>query len=105
VWSTYTTEMKRLHGGPLLDLLLKKMLAKTGAGLLAPIEEGTVLSGGRNSKILMYSAHDSTLARIMNTLGIFHPHNPPYAAALILELHQNEIDKSHFVKVRKYMLH
>jgi len=99
-WPTFTDEMKRLRGGPLLDLLFKKMQAKAGL-LLASLDDGAVFAGGKNSKILLYSAHDSTLSRIMNTLGIFFPHNPPYAAALIFELHLNESTKSHYVKVGK----
>ncbi|OXA61492.1 prostatic acid phosphatase [Folsomia candida] len=95
-WSTFTDEMKRLRGGPLLDLLLKNMLAKTGAlGYSSPEEKHMVVGGG-GRKMLLYSAHDSTLSRIMNTIGVFHPHNPPYASSLLVELH---FEDDHFVKV------
>lgn len=88
--------MKRLRGGPLLDLLLKNMLAKTGAlGYSSPEEKHMVVGGG-GRKMLLYSAHDSTLSRIMNTIGVFHPHNPPYASSLLVELH---FEDDHFVKV------
>lgn len=76
------------------------MLAKTGGIHLSTPEEKHMVVGGGNRKMLLYSAHDSTLSRIMNTMGVFHPHNPPYAAAFMLELHWDSDHTDHYVKVR-----
>jgi hypothetical protein len=95
--------MKRLKGGPLLDLLLKNMVAarKKGGFVRPAIEDRHSYVVGGNRKMLMYSAHDSTLSRIMNTIGIFFPHNPPYASALMIELHKSQSNdgSDHFVKI------
>jgi len=80
--------MKRLHGGPFLDMLLKNM-------------ENSA-NGTCSKKLYMFSAHDSSLTRIMNTLEIFKPHNPPYAAALMIELHQVFNENDFYVKVSKW---
>lgn len=36
--------------------------------------------------VWMYSAHDLTVACVLNTLRVFEPHCPPYASAVMLEL-------------------
>ncbi|CAL8098907.1 unnamed protein product [Orchesella dallaii] len=97
-WPTYTDEMKRLWGGPLLGLLIKNMMAIAGH-LGSNPEDAHSVSHGVNRKMLMYSAHDSTLARIMNTMGVFEPHCPPYAAALIVELHRDPDTHEYYVEI------
>lgn len=94
--------MKRLWGGPLLNLLIKNMQAiAVPLGGSSNPDDAHSVSHGVNRKMLMYSAHDSTLARIMNTMGVFDPHCPPYAAALFVELHQHVDTKEYFVEVIK----
>lgn len=97
-WPTYTDEMKRLWGGPFLHHLLKNMQAIAGNLGSSPDESVHSLSKGTRRKMLMYSAHDSTLERIMNTMGVFQPHCPPYASALIIELHQ-DLNKDYYIEV------
>ena len=43
----------------------------------------------------MYSAHDVTLAAFLSALGVFNGIQPPYAAMVLLELHEPRPD--HFV--------
>ena len=38
-------------------------------------------------KIYMYSAHDTTVAPILHTLGVFNNIAPPYASMVMVELH------------------
>jgi len=69
MFRTSTDEAKRLRAGPLLHQILEAMKKSP-------------------KKFLMYSAHDSTLARLMGAMGLFDSIPPPYASALIFELHQ-----------------
>ena len=48
-------------------------------------------------KMYLYSAHDHTVAALLNTMGVFNQIPPPYASAVIWELHQYK--DSHFVRV------
>lgn len=38
----------------------------------------------------MYSAHDSTVANLLNTLKMFEIHSPPYAATILLEMRKHK---------------
>ncbi|OXU18976.1 hypothetical protein TSAR_000201 [Trichomalopsis sarcophagae] len=74
---TYNTLLKRLKSGPLLKNMIEHMHQKS-KGALTP-----------DRKLWIYSAHDETVANLMNTLNIFEPHCPPYAATLLVELRMN----------------
>jgi lysosomal acid phosphatase len=39
-------------------------------------------------KLFVYSAHDTTVANILMTLGIFDAQTPAYTASILLELHK-----------------
>lgn len=76
---TYTTLLARLKSGPLLKEILMHFHNKT-QGKLEP-----------NRSYWVYSAHDTTVANILNTLGVFEKmgyHNPPYRATVLFELRQ-----------------
>ena len=45
------------------------------------------LSPDRN--IWMYSGHDTTVAALLNAMGVFEPHIPPFAAAVMVELRKD----------------
>jgi Histidine acid phosphatase. len=51
----------------------------------------------KKKKIWIYSAHDTTVANLLNTLNIFDLHCPPYTAAVMIELHQK--DDEYYVNV------
>jgi lysosomal acid phosphatase len=52
------------------------------------------------TKFFMYSAHDTTLVNVLNTLGLLDLQIPPYSSAFIMELHKkrNE-DGFYFVNI------
>lgn len=68
-------EMARLLSGPLLKDMLRGFQTKI-EGQMTP-----------NRGIWMYSAHDTTVADLLNILGLFDPpHNPPFTATVMMEL-------------------
>ena len=86
----YNLEMQRLRGGPLVHELLHNFNEKASSVM------------DKRRKFFMYSGHDTTLAVLMNTIGVYDPHElPPYASVLILELweQENEINSTYNVKV------
>lgn len=70
---TLTEELKRLKGGP----WLKEVIDHTDR-LLTEKDDPPV-------KMFMYSAHDTTVAPILHTLGVFNGLAPPYASLIMLE--------------------
>ncbi|XP_029645989.1 prostatic acid phosphatase [Octopus sinensis] len=81
-----TPEMARLKGGPLLKTMLNNMQNKIHS------------KPDFKTKLFMYSAHDKTVAALSHALKIFNHVMPPYASTLILELHQNNLNK-YFVRI------
>lgn len=85
-YKTYTPLLARLKSGPLLKEILmnfdNKSLSK------------------EKTNLWIYSAHDTTVANMLNTLGVFKAigyHNPPYTATVMFEL--REINQQFFVQV------
>lgn len=81
---TYTRELARLKIGPLLSEIFDRFINKT-------------ISKEFSRTLHMYSAHDSTIANILNTLKIFEMHSPPYCACIMIEL--RILNKIPFVSV------
>ncbi|KAI5713220.1 hypothetical protein M8J76_003193 [Diaphorina citri] len=79
-----TPALKRLKAGPLVEDIVKHMVAKSKDKL-------------KKKKIWIYSAHDTTVANLLNTLNIFDLHCPPYTAAVMIELHQK--DDEYYVNI------
>lgn len=76
---TMERDMARLVSGPLLMDMLKGFQMKV-EGKMKP-----------NRGIWMYSAHDTTVSDLLNTLRVFDPpHNPPFTATVLLELRMIE---------------
>ncbi|XP_059611252.1 prostatic acid phosphatase isoform X2 [Phlebotomus argentipes] len=76
-FSTYcsTPQLARLKSGPILKEMLERFVNKT---------EGTLKP---DRSLWIYSAHDVTVGNLLNILGLFDPpHNPPFAACVMLEL-------------------
>lgn len=88
---TLTHEAKRIRAGPLLHKILTSI-------------QKFINSAPNSKKFLMYSAHDSTLGRLMGALEIFDPIVPPYASALMIELHRDP-DSDYYVKVNFNVIH
>eukprot|EP00092_Neocalanus_flemingeri_P066447 GFUD01080948.1.p1 GENE.GFUD01080948.1~~GFUD01080948.1.p1 ORF type:complete len:411 (-),score=130.18 GFUD01080948.1:107-1339(-) len=73
---SFDQEMKRLQGGPFIAELV---------GHYDGVADNTIVPANR--KVFMYSAHDTTLSYVMNTLGIFDGLAPPYDSLLMFELY------------------
>lgn len=51
-----------------------------------------------DTKLLIFSAHDSNVAGLLNSLNVFNYKLPPYASAVFLELRKNK-NSSYIVTV------
>lgn len=74
------------ESGPLLKKILRDMSDKAHYN--------------SSTNMYMYSGHDVTIAANMQTLGVYNNKEPPYASAIIYELHNDHVTNEHFVKVR-----
>merc|ERR1719369_1937675 len=77
--NTLTQEMRRLKGGPFVQEMLAHFQSVVDKTLDPP-----------NRKLFMYSGHDTTVAPILHTLGVFNNIAPPYASMVIVELFERE---------------
>lgn len=81
--TTWNDELKRLTAGPLIDNIIKTFQS---------VADGDYVPKDR--KMIMYSAHDTTLAYLLNSLGLFDPPlAPPYASLVMFELYNDNTIK------------
>ncbi|XP_016092699.1 lysosomal acid phosphatase [Sinocyclocheilus grahami] len=71
-------EKCRLQGGLLLDQIIKNL-----SNAAAPNSKQEV-------KMMVYSAHDTTIVALQEALDVFNGLQPPYASCHLIELHQEE---------------
>lgn len=71
-------EKSRLQGGLLLDQIIKNISAAADPGSKQEV------------KMIVYSAHDSTVVALQEALNVFSGLQPPYASCHIFELHQEK---------------
>lgn len=74
-WSFNSPLLHRLRAGPLLQNMIQMMEEKI-AGKIPLL------------KFQIYSAHDTNIAVMLDALSLYNMKQPPYCAALLLELHQ-----------------
>ncbi|KAI6218169.1 Testicular acid phosphatase-like protein [Aphelenchoides fujianensis] len=79
-------ELARLRGGFLLADWLRRARDVAAGKQRKP------------SKMLLYSSHDGTLLALLYAMGIADHQQVPYAAALIMEVHERE-EGGHFVRL------
>ena len=88
--STYTEEMKRLRGGPIIQSILDHF--------------HNFIAKNHERKMLMYSGHDTTLSALLNSLGMF---DPPIGKADLFELSsknwENELQNLAFLSYIYYL--
>ncbi|CAH0548757.1 unnamed protein product [Brassicogethes aeneus] len=72
---TYTPELARLKSGPLFDQIINYFQSR--------------IDQSESKKMMVYSAHDTTIANLLNSMGLFEYHSPPYASTVIFELRGN----------------
>uniref|UniRef100_A0A1A9ZSA4 Acid phosphatase n=1 Tax=Glossina pallidipes TaxID=7398 RepID=A0A1A9ZSA4_GLOPL len=87
IYNAYTTEMQRIKGGPLLQLMLEHMLAKA---------EGSLRTSQR--KIYMYCAHDWSITNFLMALKVWKRQLPRFSALVLIELHRQASGKDYYVK-------
>ncbi|KAK7110651.1 prostatic acid phosphatase-like isoform X2 [Littorina saxatilis] len=69
--------LSRLKGGPLVKEFIQNM--QTAASD----------PDHKHYKMYMYSAHDTTVAAVMGAMSVGNHLSPPYATAVLVELHEN----------------
>lgn len=85
-----TDRLKRLRGGPLVGRILKDMERMMGKDVGPVWASGIESSHYDGAPIVhMYSAHDTTVAIHLQTLGVYDSIPPPYAACVVHELHHD----------------
>ncbi|XP_001648000.2 testicular acid phosphatase homolog [Aedes aegypti] len=77
---TNTTEMARLKAGPMIKDILTRFQKKADKTLIP------------NRSLWIYSGHDTSVVNLLNGLGLFTPHNPPFAACVLVELRKPSSD-------------
>ncbi|XP_053683836.1 prostatic acid phosphatase-like [Sabethes cyaneus] len=81
---TSTPQLARLKAGPIVKEIFQRFKDKVNKRLKP------------NRSLWIYSAHDTTVSNLLNTLQLFELHNPPFAACVMLELRQaNESDEAY----------
>ncbi|KAK3509983.1 hypothetical protein QTP70_024326 [Hemibagrus guttatus] len=79
LFGVYKKEEKcRLQGGVLLDQIIKNISA------------AATLNSNHQLKMIMYSAHDTTVVALQEALNVYNGLQPPYASCHIFELHQDQ---------------
>ncbi|KAM9493699.1 lysosomal acid phosphatase isoform 2-T2 [Clarias gariepinus] len=78
MFGVYKREEKcRLQGGVLLDQIIKNLSA------------AATLNLDQQLKMIMYSAHDTTIVALQEALNVYNGLQPRYASCHIFELHQD----------------
>lgn len=72
----HTETLRRLRGGTLLEEIMHRFKDKVQGNL------------GEEARFFAYSAHDSTIAALLATLGVFYDIYPKYATCLLIEMHK-----------------
>ncbi|XP_055615483.1 testicular acid phosphatase homolog [Toxorhynchites rutilus septentrionalis] len=83
---TSTDALKRLKIGPLLKEMVNRFQQKINKTLQP------------NRSLWIYSGHDTSVVNLLNGLGMFKTHNPPFAACVMVEL-RSAADGKPFVSV------
>jgi lysosomal acid phosphatase len=99
-----TQQLQRLTGGPLVDEWTNRLEAAI-AGTPQPYWSPSSFAPGDTTpgtvtgpRLYLYSAHDSTIVSILETLGDYNGVHPPYASSVVVEL-VNSTTSGLFVRV------
>ncbi|XP_015117680.1 venom acid phosphatase Acph-1 [Diachasma alloeum] len=84
---SYNEKLKRLNGGMLLKYITETM--------------ESVINGANKRKISLLSGHETNVAALLKTLGIYYPHVPEYSSAIFVELLDG--GGEYYVRVRYYL--
>ncbi|XP_037977950.2 prostatic acid phosphatase [Plutella xylostella] len=86
--STATPTLARLKVGPLLKQITDYLVAASDRP-----------EGGDQLNVVVYSAHDDTIACVLNALGLYNDALPPYTATVFFELVHDSTTNSEFVQI------
>ncbi|XP_029165964.1 uncharacterized protein LOC114936816 [Nylanderia fulva] len=84
--ANYNPLIRRLFSGPMLRAMANNMLAAKNPN-------------PPDTKIYLYSGHDSNIAVLLQIFGVYKPHFPAYSSAIVLEL--QKINQEYYVKQGK----
>ncbi|XP_071040528.1 lysosomal acid phosphatase isoform X2 [Parasteatoda tepidariorum] len=84
-WKFNSPELHRLRAGPLLQRIIQKMQEKINGDI-------------PDLKFQVYSAHDTNVAVVLNSLNLFNNKMPPYCATILFELYSGK-DDTHFLRL------
>ncbi|XP_063978499.1 venom acid phosphatase Acph-1-like [Diachasmimorpha longicaudata] len=84
---SYNENLRRLNGGMLLKDIVHTITS--------------VISGTNKRKISLLSGHETNIAALLKTLGIYYPHVPEYSSAIFVELLDD--GEEHYIRVRYYL--
>lgn len=68
--------------------------------MIRAITDNMIIAQNMNSpdtKIYLYSGHETNIASLLQAFGVYEPHVPKYSSAIIMEL--QEINQEYYVKV------
>ncbi|XP_025075238.1 LOW QUALITY PROTEIN: uncharacterized protein LOC105431612 [Pogonomyrmex barbatus] len=86
--NNFTPLSMRLNAGPMVRDITDNMIAAQNP-IAAP-----------NTKMYLYSGHETNVANMLHALGVYKPHVPEYSSAVILELQR--IGENYYVKILYY---
>ncbi|XP_031627084.1 prostatic acid phosphatase-like isoform X3 [Contarinia nasturtii] len=83
---TITKELARLRSG----FLIKEMFQRFAKKINSTLEP--------NCSLWFYSGHDGTVASLLDSLGVFEAHLPPFASSVHLELYKVG-EEEHYIQI------
>ncbi|XP_055296463.1 prostatic acid phosphatase-like [Sitodiplosis mosellana] len=83
---TDTPQLARLSTGFLIKEIFERFSKKINKTLQP------------DRSVWVYSAHDDTVANLLNSFGLFEIHIPPYASSILLELYKND-ENEHYIQM------
>lgn len=84
--TNFTPLLRRLFAGPLIRAMTDNMI--------------TAQNVNSDTKIYLYSGHETNIASLLQAFGVYEPHVPEYSSAIIMEL--QEINQEFYVKLLYY---
>uniref|UniRef100_A0A0C9PLG4 acid phosphatase n=1 Tax=Fopius arisanus TaxID=64838 RepID=A0A0C9PLG4_9HYME len=85
--TSYGQKMKRLNGGMLLRNIIETM--------------ENVIERRSRRKLTLLSGHETNVAALLKTLGIYYPHVPQYSSAVIVELLSD--GEEYYIRIKYYL--
>lgn len=84
----------------IVRIIAGKLLGHLATNMIEFTEKEMKESEKKSEKsFFVYTTHDTELAALLSTMGVFDCDCPPYVAMVMFELYHNKADDSHFVKM------